>query len=371
MLLISVALSLFLWVIILLLPWRPWSTRERFDDCDSEATCASSEITVLIPARNEADFIETSLISVLSQSEDIMVIVVDDCSEDGTGSVAKRIMGNRGRVIRGTMPPRGWTGKLWALEKGLAEVCTPYVLLMDADIVLEKDVVTAALSFMKRHELSLFSLMARLRMESIVELLFMPAFVYFFKLIYPFSIVNGKNRFVAAAAGGFILAKTDVLREIDAFSSIKGCIIDDCTLAMKIKRHGGSIFLAITKCVRSIREYKRLGEVWAMVERTAYTELHYSPFLLVLTTVLIILSFLVPLAGLFSACFLTFVMSALALSIMLISYVPVLRYYAVSIYLCFTLPLVALLYMGMTWSSAINYYLGNGASWKGRRYREK
>ncbi len=352
-----------------MLPWRPWSTRERFDSCDTTSPFSLKEITVLIPARNESASLKKSLPSVLCQGPDIRVIVVDDCSEDDTFSVAKTILKDKGTVIKGRPRPEGWSGKLWALEQGLSHVTTPYVLLMDADIVLEKGTLLSALTFSKKNDLDLFSLMAWLRMENRVEKYFMPAFIYFFKLLYPFSLANSRNKLIAAAAGGFVLVQLKALKEIGAFSSLKNAIIDDCTLARLIKNRGGKIFIGLTKCVKSKREYKCLKDIWQMVERTAYTQLHYNPLLLLVATSLLILSFLIPLAGLFWGGALTFVISLFALSIMYISYLPVLRYYDLCPCICFTLPVVALLYLAMTWSSAWKHYFGKGAVWRGRYYR--
>ena len=367
---IALALSLFLWILILLLPWQPWRTRELFDSCDVGESKPLSEVTVLIPARNEAASIHRCLTYLLNQPVGLNIIVIDDCSDDGTDKVAKEILGGRGKVVRGTDPPHGWSGKLWALEQGLRKVKTKYVLLVDADIVVEKGVISSALSFMTKNKIDLFSLMAWLHMKHPVERLFLPAFVYFFKLIYPFSLVNKRGHFVAAAAGGFILTKTTLLRQLGAFSTIRDRIIDDCNLAKLVKRNGGTLFLGLTHCVKSIRQYRGIDEIWKMVERTAFTQLGYSPFLLLIVTVLMILAFVVPVLGIVYGSLLTFVISFLTLFVMAISYRPVLKYYFLPNWLCFTLPLVAVLYMGMTWSSAVKYYLGQGAAWKGRTYRK-
>ncbi len=367
----ALLLSLVLWITILLLPWQPWRTKERFDSCEVREGKLLRDVTVLIPARNEAASIHHCLTSLLGQPGELRIIVVDDCSDDCTGRVARDILGDRGKVIRGTPPPQGWSGKLWALEQGLREVKTSYVLLLDADIVVEKGVVSSALSFMMKNNIDLFSLMAWLHMKLPVERLFLPAFVYFFKLIYPFSLVNKKGHFVAAAAGGFILTKTTLLRQTGAFSAIRDCIIDDCNLARLVKRNGGALFLGLTHCVKSIRQYKGLDEIWKMVERTAYVQLGYSPWLLLTTTGLMALAFVVPFIGLFHGHYLTFVMSFLTLFAMAISYRPVLKYYFLPDWLCLSLPLVAVMYMAMTWSSAMKYYFGAGASWKGRTYRKQ
>jgi len=355
-----------MWLAIILLPWKPYSTREHLDRCHFKNGHSLGEVTVLIPARNEALTLKESLPSVLSQGPDLKVIVVDDCSEDDTSLVAKDILGSQGEVIKGRPCPEGWSGKLWALEQGLAHVKTPFVLLMDADILLEDGILYSALSSLKELRVDMVSLMAWLRMDNLVEKLFMPAFIYFFKLLYPFKLANGPSRLIAAAAGGFILVKSDTLRNIGAFSSIKEAIIDDCTLARSIKKSGGRIFIGLTKCVRSIRQYSHLADIWQMVSRTAYTQLHYNPALLVVATLLMVVAFVVPIVGLFSSQFSTTIISFSALFVMFVSYLPVLRYYNLSPILGLTLPFVAFLYLAMTWSSAWQHYFGKGVHWRGR-----
>jgi len=363
-------ISLLLWLIILLLPWKPWGTEERFEHCHiDDSFSLLNNLTILIPARNEAQSLKMSLPSVLCQGNGLSVLVVDDCSDDKTAEVAAKILNGQGHVIRGKPLPKDWIGKLWALEQGLRHVKTDYLLLMDADIVLEKGLLSSVLSFMQEKHIDFFSLMAWLRMEYLAERLFMPAFIYFFKLLYPFKLANKQKSFVAAAAGGFILTKTKILKEIGAFSSIKGSIIDDCTLAKKVKNKGYATFIGITKCIKSIRHYKDLGTVWKMVERTAYTQLEYSLLWLLLATFLLLTCFAVPVIGLFYGGPLTLVMSLTTLFIMFISYLPILRYYDLHPLIGLTLPLVASLYLAMTWSSALRYHLLDGTAWKGRKYK--
>jgi len=365
-------ISFILWIIIISVPWKPWTTQEHFDRCHYKSHTYLDDVTVLIPARNEAEQLKKTLPSILSQGEGIFVIVVDDCSDDDTQEVATHILKENGLVIRGKPLPEGWSGKLWALEQGLPYVKTNYILLLDADIILKEKVLSSALSDMRKKRIDFFSLMAYLQMTSLVERLFMPAFVYFFKLLYPFKLANRKGFFVAAAAGGFILTKTAVLKSVGAFSSIKGAIIDDCTLAKKVKQKNFSTFIGLTKCVKTIRKYETLGAIWRTVERTAYTQLKHNPFLLLLVTLLMVIAFLVPVAGLISGLitpsYLTLVISSLTLFIMFISYKPILRYYEQNSLTGLALPFVATFYLAMTWSSALKYYLGKGASWKGRHY---
>ncbi len=361
--------SVLLWAIILCLPWRPWSVSENLDVNYPHTVGPIDRITVLIPARDEEQVIENTLLALKSQGHDIQIIVIDDCSSDKTAEIAKRVIGTDGMVLTGRPLPKGWSGKLWALEQGLCLVKTPMVLLMDADIILKPGILSQAQAFMKRKDLDFLSLMAELSMKNLPERLFMPAFVYFFKLLYPFRLSNRPRHFVAAAAGGFILTKTKALRRVKAFESIKDALIDDCSLAKKIKGAGFSTWIGLSRWVLSSRRYPSLNDIWQMVERTAFTQLHYSWALLLGTTVVMGILFIWPVAGILTLKTEVMMTCLAALTIMCITYLPILRYYGLPVYLCLTLPPVALLYMAMTWSSSIGYLRGEGAKWKKRQYR--
>ena len=358
--------GLIIWLAIIFLPWHPWLTTENLCSKPKNVDAFLDDLTVLIPARNEEATISQCIKGVKRQGKDIRIVVIDDCSSDNTYSICKEILDDRDILLKGEKLPSGWSGKLWALEQGLKYVKTKYVLLLDADILLKPGIVSTALKKMKDEGISFLSLMAWLRMENILERLFMPAFIYFFKLLYPFSLSNKKRVPVAAAAGGFILTKKDLLEKVGGFSSLKNALIDDCTLAKKVKREGAKTFIGLTKDVISLRKYERLSTIWNMVSRTAYSQLKFNPLLLILVTFIMFIAFIVPLAGLFIKGL--FLKGLLTLFLMSLSYLPTLFYYGQNPFIAITLPFVAFLYLCMTWSSAINYYLGKGASWKDRSY---
>jgi hopene-associated glycosyltransferase HpnB len=217
-------------------------------------------------------------------------------------------------------------------------------------------------------KLALVSIMAQLRMESFWEKLLVPAFVYFFKLLYPFAVGNDPRSNLGVAAGGCILLRSDSLRMIGGFNAIRSAIIDDCSLARKIKDSGGRTWIGLSHSVRSHRAYTRLSNFWEMVERTAFTQLNYSSRLLLATTFLMLLAFWLPWAGLFSPYLAVRIVSIFGVCAMTLSYLPMLRYYRRSILWAPMLPLISGLYLLMTWSSARRYWRGERSEWKGRVY---
>ena len=363
--------GLIIWLGIILLPWRPWSTRENLD-ADPGVSADLSRVTVLIPARDEAEVISKTLSSLLDQGQPGGIILVDDQSEDGTAECARSCVADEQqlKIISGQALESGWSGKLWALEQGRQYVTTDYTLLLDADIALKPGTLATLLKKADEENLDLVSLMALLRMKSFWELLLMPAFIYFFKLLYPFAISNSSSRLVAAAAGGCILVRTKKLEEIGGFAALKNALIDDCSLARKVKQSNGKTWIGLTHSAVSHRNYDTLDTIWNMVARTAYTQLFHSVLLLLFCTAIMVAAFLLPPALVVVTDLPIILICCVAMVLMVLSYLPVIRYYDLNLLWLFTLPVAALFYLCMTWSSAIRHWQGTGAVWKNRAYSD-
>lgn len=372
------ATSLVAWLAVLLLPSRAWSVREqlepRRDDNDVVLASALDRICVLIPARNEATAIAGTLSALAAQGTGLSVIVIDDQSEDETAARVRAAADQFGstldvQLIDSQALPEGWGGKLWALEQGLAFADRDYCLLLDAEIRLAPGMLAALLHKAESEQRAMVSIMAKLRCEGFWEKLLVPPFIFFFKLLYPFASVNRESRRAAAAAGGCILVRSDALRAVGGFESIRDALIDDCTLAARVKRSGRSIWLGLSESVVSARSYTSLSDFRRMVTRTAFTQLFYSSLLLMLVVVLMLTMFVVPWLALMlpsqPAVFLT---GLVAIVVMTTVYWPTVRYYRLPVIWTFTLTLAGLLFLVMTVESALNYWRGTRAEWKGRRY---
>ncbi|MGH8597772.1 MAG: glycosyltransferase, partial [Gammaproteobacteria bacterium] len=336
---------------------------------ETSGEIASQLISVVIPARDEAGVIGTTLRAVAAQRGIAQIFLVDDQSADQTANRARELNLPTLKVIDGIAPPPGWSGKLWALDQGLREVTTRYTLLLDADIALAPNLVAALLDKLRATGADLVSVMARLKMDSFWEGLLIPPFIYFFKLLYPFALANSSSKTVAAAAGGCILINTEMLRRIGGVAALRGALIDDCALARCIKAHGGRVWLGLSHDVVALRPYGGLNGIWNMVARTAFTQLRYSTLLLALCTVLMSVAFCVPIVGLFASP--TRPLAALTLAIMLITYLPVLTYYRRSWLWLPSLPIAGVFYLAMTWTSALRYLRGERSRWKDRVYHRE
>jgi hopene-associated glycosyltransferase HpnB len=373
------ALSLLIWINCLLFRGGYWRANTT-DRVTARAPSQWPAIVAVIPARNEQDSIAQSLASLLAQDYPgrFSIILVDDNSEDATAAIAERLRSESGSpvqltILSGKALPQDWTGKLWAVHQGIEEASKTrpdFLLLTDADIVYESDVVRWLASHSVARGCVLTSLMAKLRCESFAERTFVPAFVYFFQMLYPFAWVNDPRRKIAAAAGGCMLVRADALAKAGGIAVIRDALIDDCTLA-KVMKSQGPIWLGLTERVHSIRASDAVSDIHTMVSRSAYAQLRYSPILLLGTLLGMALTYWAPP---FLAIFGRGAAQALALgawSLMTVSFWPILRFYGLTPLWAPALPAIATGYMAFTLSSALQHILGRGGRWKGRYQAKK
>jgi hopene-associated glycosyltransferase HpnB len=359
-------LALCAWIYLFFAHGAFWRSRPQLPAATPEAF---PDVDVIVPARDEAETIRAAIASLLTQdyAGNFRVILVDDNSTDGTaelaGSAAKL------QIIRLDSKPAGWSGKLWALHVGVAASRAPIVLLTDADIVHRPAHLGSLVAKLQGAQLDLLSEMVRLNCSSLAERMLVPAFVYFFQMLYPFARVNDPHSAVAAAAGGTVLVRREALARIGGIETIKDALIDDVALAKAVKR-GGPIFLAHSELAASIRRYERVSDLWNMVSRTAFTQLRYSTPLLLLTMAALTVIWLVPPWEAVFGSGWQFGCGLAACALAALSYMPTLtRYRRLKVW-ALTLPLIAVFYMAATAASALNYWRGKGASWKNRAYRD-
>ena len=362
-----------LWSGLLLAPWRPFTSRERLESDGGlvEEKADFSDVVVLIPARNEAERIADTLKALLSQGENLKIVVIDDQSADGTVAVVEDLALEEVVLLEGKPLPADWSGKVWAQAQAQAALDRPLTLLLDADIRLAPGLLATLRHKLESESAGLVSLVAELPMRSLWERLLMPAFVYFFKLLYPFRLVNDPRSRMAAAAGGCILLETRIIRGIGGFDALKDALIDDCTLARLVKRRHERIWLGLTRSVRSTRGYDGLGAIWNMVARTAFTQLGYSISLLILCALLMVLAYIVPVTGLGTGNAIAAGFSGIALFVMTASYVPTIRFYGLHPAWSLTLPAAAALFLAMTLTSAVRYWNGGALGVAGQVYRRQ
>ena len=357
--------SLCAWIYLFFAHGAFWRSRPQLSAATPETF---PDVDIIVPARDEAETIQAAIGSLLAQDYGggFRVILVDDNSTDATaeraGSAPKL------QIIRLESKPAGWSGKLWALHEGIAASRSAVVLLTDADIVHQPAHLASLVAKLQSAHLDLVSEMVRLNCSSFAERMLVPAFVYFFQMLYPFAKVNDASSAVAAAAGGTVLVRREALERIGGIEAIKDALIDDVALAKAVKR-GGPIFLAHSELAASIRPYPKIADLWQMISRTAFTQLRYSTALLILTVAALTLVWLVPPWEVVFGRGWRFGCGLAACVLAACSYLPTLTRYQRNKLWVFALPLIAAFYMAATAASAVNYWRGKGARWKNRAYQ--
>jgi hopene-associated glycosyltransferase HpnB len=370
-------LALAVWIYLLVGRGGFWLARQRDDREHALRPDRWPSVVAVVPARNEVDVIQHSLESLLRQDYpgSFRIVLVDDGSDDGTAAAALQVADAVGRckrldILPGTAVPTEWTGKLWALQQGVqyassSDEAPDYLLLTDADIGHAPDNVRSLVARAEHQGCVLISLMAELSCKSRAERFLVPAFVFFFQMLYPFVWIAQKDRRIAAAAGGCMLVRRKALEDAGGISSVRSEIIDDCALARRLKTRG-PIWLGLTRRAKSLRPYGRFAEIGRMISRSAYAQLGYSPMLLAGTVVGMALTYLAPPMLALFVPGLARETGLCAWLLMALAFQPMLRFYRVSPFWGVALPAIGAAYMLFTLQSAFQVWRGRGGMWKGR-----
>ncbi len=339
-----------------------WRVDQRLS-LNPDVLASYPSVAAIIPARNEQETIAASVGKLLEQdyAGAFSITIADDASTDNTHDIARDLQTkaeNLAVVDTAPLPP-GWAGKMWALDQGILQAQTAkpdYYWLSDADIAHQPGVLASLVAHAETNNLALVSQMVALRCTTLWEKLLVPAFIFYFTLIYPFRAINDPASPIAGAAGGSILIRREALESIGGIEALKDAIIDDCTLARLVKRSGRKIWLGFGERSRSLRGYDQLSDFWQMVQRSAYTQLKFSPLLLLMAIAGIVVSHVLPVMFLCLP----------ALVIMAAIYWPTVRFYGLSPLWVLGLPIAAVLFGAMTISSALAYHLGWSRQWRNR-----
>jgi hopene-associated glycosyltransferase HpnB len=368
--------SIAAWIYLIVGRGGFWRAAERDDREQPPLPRSWPAVTAVVPARDEAAVIAESLGSLLRQNYPgpFTVILVDDQSRDATAEIARSCAAREDSsaltVLPGRPLPPGWAGKIWAMKQGIdhAESSAdppPFLLLTDADIAYASDTLRTLMARAQAGNLVLTSLLAKLRCDTWTEHALIPAFVFFFQMLYPFAWVNRPQSTTAAAAGGCMLVRRDALQAAGGIEAIRTALIDDCALGRQLKCMG-PIWLGLTQRVRSLRPYPRLEDVRRMVSRSAYDQLRYSPAVLIGTILGLALTFLAPPGLTLLASGAPQALGIFAWVLMACAFQPILRLYGASPLWGVALPVIAAFYLAFTVDSAYQHLRGRGGLWKGR-----
>ena len=368
------AIPLAIWVYLLVARGYFWRVSE--DSFGPKRLEDWPRVVAIVPARNEARTISEAVSSLAKQDYpgEFSIIVIDDHSEDGSAALAQQAANEFGasqRVkihVASPLAP-GWTGKLWALNEGIqlaANYSAEFFWFTDADIEHAPDTLRRLVSRAEKESLDLVSLMVLLQAKTLPERLLIPPFLYFFLMLYPPRWIADPNASTAGAAGGCILLRRNVLAPIGGIASIRAEVIDDCALARAVKRRGGKIWMGLTRASVSLRSYGTFAEIRDLIARTAFTQLHYSFLLLIVTLIGLCATYLLAWIAFFTLEDPGWLLASTAISIMTATYGATVRFYGLPWLWALTLPFAAVFYGYATFLSALRYWLGRGGQWKGR-----
>lgn len=368
------AIPLAIWLYLFFARGNFWQLQE--DTSEPKPPTRWPSIVAIVPARNEAETISRSVSSLAGQNYpgEFSIIVVDDHSSDGTADLARKTAQDSQAAGRLTVHPAaglppGWTGKVWAMNEGVAaakERMPKYFWFVDADITHEPDTLRRLVSRAENHSLHLISLMALLQVKTLPERLLIPPFLYFFLMLYPPNWIADPKARTAGAAGGCILLQREALERIGGMTAIRSEVIDDCSLARAVKRTGGKIWLGVTRKSVSLRDYATFAEIRDLIARTAFTQLRYSLVLLLGTLAGLFVTYLLPWGLFFAYPGEAWLSVDTTIALMAASFVVTVRFYGLSWPWALMLPIAAVFYGYATCVSAVRYWLGRGGQWKDR-----
>ncbi len=376
MLISLAALSLLIWVYLAFAHGGFWKVSRLV--VSEDAPVSSDRLPVIaavVPARNEADVVGRCIASLLRQrGVHIHIVLVDDGSTDGTSQAAaaagpEPADSTRLKILQGQPLPEGWSGKLWAVQQGIqqAQALNPdFFLLTDADILHSPDNIQNLAAIAKAGNHDLVSVMVKLHCETLAERALIPAFVFFFLMLYPPAWIANPRRKTAGAAGGCILIRRSALEKAGGIPAIRHEIIDDCALARRVKDSGGSVLLGLSADTRSVRPYGSFAAIGRMISRAAFNQLRHSTLLLFGTLLGLAITYVAPPALLLSGHRVPAWIAASAWLLMASCFLPTIRLYRLNPLWSLGLPAIAVFYMGATLHSALKFWTGRGGEWKGR-----
>ncbi len=366
----AATLPVLIWLYLLLARGGFWRVKPHFA-LPLPPSEPPKKIAIVIPARNEADVIDGSITSLLAQDFHGVcnIFVVDDGSTDRTAEIARAAGRDAIAVVKAPALPAGWTGKMWAVSRGV-ETALPgapdFLLFTDADVHHEPGSIAKLIAIAEHGGYDLVSFMVKLRCETFAERALIPAFVFFFFMLYPPAWIRDEKRKAAGAAGGCVLIRPQNLQKAGGIEAIRGEVIDDCALARKAKEAGGRVWLGLTDGTRSTRRYETFREIERMISRTAFRQLNHSALLLVGTLIGLAVTYVLPVALIFSGQNVYAALGLVAWALMTVAYLSMVRFYRESSLWAVALPAIAAFYAAATLHSAFKYWTGSGGEWKGR-----
>lgn len=249
-----------------------------------ESVMIGERVSILLPARNEADRIAPTLRSLLAQEglPDMEVLVLDDGSTDGTGDVVRQVVGSdpRVKVIDGPddLPPTGWLGKSWACHRLAQEATGDVLVFIDADVQLSARAIASTVHHMRGGGLDLLSPYPRQIAISAAERVTQPLVVWSWVTALPIRITERSHYpSMAAAVGQFLVVDARAYRISGGHAAIAGLILEDVGVLRALKRAGFRGAPADGSGVAACRMYTSWPEIYDGYTKSVWSAVQPTP----------------------------------------------------------------------------------------------
>jgi len=222
-------------------------------------------VSIIIPARNEADTLETVVGSILGSTyHPFELLVVDDRSTDGTGEIAARLAraDGRVRVIWGAPLPEGWYGKPWACEQGYRAATGRLLLFTDADTRHQPELLGHAVASLRRNGADLVTVQPHQRCVTFWERLVMPQVWLLLALRYhPRRVNRARRERDVIANGQFILTTREAYEAVGRHAAVRHEVAEDLALAQAYLRGGRRVRFDFAMGLMETRMYRSLDQL--------------------------------------------------------------------------------------------------------------
>ncbi|MFQ6025555.1 MAG: glycosyltransferase [Nitrosopumilaceae archaeon] len=255
------------WSIFIKSMWLSFRDSPYLDKFQSKKH-TQPKVSVIVPARNEEDFIEKCLDSLVQQDyENYEIVAVDDCSEDATGQIIRKISKQNSNVVHvlASLKPDGWIGKNWACFEGFKKAAGDLLLFTDSDTKHSEKLISLSVSHMLSNGLDALTVVPKIICIDNWTKITLPMLSTFLHTRFSPLRVNDPSKKTGYFFGSFYIISRDVYEAVGTHEGIKGELVEDGALGKKVKESGYRL--------RMVRGEHLLEAVWARDKSTLWNAL--------------------------------------------------------------------------------------------------
>ena len=255
-------------------------TKTPFLDIFENNSTLNPRVSVILPARNEENYISKCLETLSAQDyKDFEIIAIDDSSDDKTGKIIEEFAKKDSKIIHVTArkKPEKWMGKNWACMEGFKKATGNIMLFTDADAKFKKNVITLAVSHLQSENLDALTAIPRLRCIDKITKITLPMLSTFLHSRYSALNVNNPKKKVGYFFGSFFVIKREVYEEIGTHEKVKQEIIEDGALGKITKESGYALKMVRGEHLIEALYSRSSKEMWDGLKRLMVPLYHQNP----------------------------------------------------------------------------------------------